>query len=141
MAAYAGLDPQGKKSVVNSHTVENQKSIRVNTRMGLRSGLLRKQSPYLGLYRYRRYGLAVEQNEIRPRLKGFFYFRACEKFCYKFRASRALKICVLRWDPAFIGGALWIENLARRAREFIKILSPRGGFLRRFFAAKKAAFL
>ncbi|TSC53366.1 MAG: hypothetical protein LiPW39_307 [Parcubacteria group bacterium LiPW_39] len=35
--------------------------------------------------------------------------------------------------------APWIANLARRALEFFKILSPRGGFFRRFFAAKKAA--
>jgi len=35
--------------------------------------------------------------------------------------------------------APWIAILARRTLEFFKILSSRGGFFRRFFAAKKAA--
>jgi hypothetical protein len=45
---------------------------------------------------------------------------------------------VLWWGPDRQIGALGIANLARRAREFFKILSSRGGFFHRFFDGKKA---
>jgi hypothetical protein len=38
-------------------------------------------------------------------------------------------------------GALCIANLVSQNLYFLKILCPRGGFFRRFFAAKKAANL
>jgi len=42
------------------------------------------------------------------------------------------------WGPNRQVGALWIVILANQGLEFFKILRPRDGFFRRFFAAKKA---
>jgi len=69
----------------------------------------------------------------------YFPLRAWQKFHQKIKLRRTLKICVLWWGPDRQVGALWIANLVSRDLYFLEILCPRGGFFRRFFAAKKAA--